>query len=119
VIAMTSKRGTERGAVTAEFAVALPVVVLLLVAILTLGAASSAQMRALDAARSGARALAIGQTEAEAASAAQQVGGMDVSVTIERDGSWITVVATKPVVGGWLARLPLRATGTATAWLEP
>lgn len=109
----------EQGSVTAEIAVGLPVVVLLLVAVLTLAAASTAQMRALDAARAGARAVAIGEADAAVASAVARVGGGDADLTIVRDGEWVEVTVTRPVAGGWLADSPLRAKGVATAWVEP
>ncbi|MGO2180660.1 MAG: hypothetical protein ACTH5I_18920, partial [Cellulosimicrobium funkei] len=48
------REGGERGAVTAELAVALPAVVLVLVVVLTLAAAAGAQMRSADAARAAA-----------------------------------------------------------------
>jgi hypothetical protein len=109
----------ERGSVTAELAVGLPVVVLLLVAVLTLAAASTAQMRALDAARAAARALAVGEDEAVARAAALRVGGEDAELALARDGEWVEVTVTRPVGDGWLASAPLRATGEAVAWVEP
>ncbi|MEU2199923.1 TadE family type IV pilus minor pilin [Isoptericola sp. NPDC019482] len=111
--------GGERGAVTAELAVGLPVVVLLLVAVLSLAAASTAQMRALDAARAGARAYAIGEDDAAARLAVAQVGGDDAELSVTRDGTWVRVTVTRPVVGGWFAGAPVRASGDATAWVEP
>ncbi|WP_166845041.1 TadE family type IV pilus minor pilin [Isoptericola sp. BMS4] len=109
----------ERGAVTAELAVGLPVVVLLLVAVLTLTAASTAQMRALDAARAGARAYAIGQDDAEVRRVVDRVGGAEAALGVSRDGDWVRVTVTRPVVGGWFAAAPVRASGEATAWVEP
>jgi hypothetical protein len=109
----------ERGAVTAELAVGLPVVVLLLVAVLSLAAASTAQMRALDAARAGARAYAIGEDDAAARQAVAQVGGDDAELSVARDGTWVRVTVTRPVVSGWFAGAPVRASGDATAWVEP
>ncbi|MCL1872153.1 MAG: pilus assembly protein [Promicromonosporaceae bacterium] len=109
----------ERGAVTAELAVGLPVVALLLVAVLTLGAASGAQLRAQDAARAGARALAIGQDEAQVRAVVARVGGADSRLEVERDGQWVTVSVSRPVGGGWFAHAPLRAGAAATAWVEP
>lgn len=100
---------------TAELALALPAVVVLLVAVLTLGAASTAQMRAADAARAGARAVAVGE---DPAAAVRQVGGPAAQASVTHDGAWVTVRVSAPVVG-WLGGLPLRASGTATAWQEP
>ncbi|WP_277207870.1 TadE family type IV pilus minor pilin [Isoptericola croceus] len=104
---------------TAELAVGMPVVVLLLVAVLTLAAASTAQMRAADAARAGARQVAVSAEPSAVHAAVAQVAGPDAGVTVTRDGEWVRVVVTRPVVGGWFSRGPLRATGEAVAWVEP
>ncbi|ACZ29367.1 hypothetical protein Xcel_0328 [Xylanimonas cellulosilytica DSM 15894] len=112
-------RRPERGAVTAELAIGLPVVVLLLVAVLTIAAASGAQLRALDAARAGARAVAIGQDAATVRAVVDHVGGAGSDLRLEHDGEWVVVEVSRPVAGGWFTRLPLRATGKATAWVEP
>ncbi|PZR51757.1 pilus assembly protein TadE [Xylanimonas oleitrophica] len=119
--ALCSRRptDTERGAVTAELAVGMPVVVLLLVAVLTLAAASSAQMRALDAARAGARALAVGEDEAQVREVVTRLAGPGAELGLLHDGPWVTVHVSRPVAAGWLAHVPLRAGGEATAWLEP
>ena len=109
----------ERGAVTAELAVGLPVVAVLLVAVLTLGAASGAQLRAQDAARAGARALAIGPGESDVRAVVTRVGGAEAATTFARDGDWVTVEVSRPVAGGWFSHAPLRASATATAWVEP
>ncbi|WP_425955235.1 TadE family type IV pilus minor pilin [Xylanimonas sp. McL0601] len=104
---------------TAELAVGLPVVALLLVAVLTLAAASGAQMRAQDAARAGARALAIGQDEEQVRLVIEKVGGPEATARFERDGTWVVVDVSRPVGGGWFASAPLRASAQATAWVEP
>lgn len=116
---MVRRRECEQGAVTAEVAVALPAVVLVLAAVLTLAAASTAQMRALDAARAGARAVAVGEADGVVAATVRRVGGEDVDLTVHREGEWVTVTVTAPVGAGWLSSVPLRADGTAIAWVEP
>lgn len=97
----------------------MPVVVLLLVAVLTLVAASSAQLRAADAARAGARQAAIGHDETAVRAAVTTAGGDRARVTVVDEGDWVRVVVTRPVAAGWLAGLPVRATGEAVAWVEP
>jgi secretion/DNA translocation related TadE-like protein len=57
---MTRRRG-ERGTVTAELALALPSVVLLLGVVLAVGELVAAQVRCLDAARAGVRLAARGE----------------------------------------------------------
>jgi hypothetical protein len=113
------RSSAQRGAVTAEFAVGLPVVVLLLLAVLTVGAASGAHLRVLDAARAGARAVAIGQSEAEVRGVVTQLGGAESTMMLRRDGQWVTVEVVMPVGGGWFSRMPFHASGAATAWVEP
>jgi hypothetical protein len=113
-----AERESERGTVTAELALGLPVVVLVLVAVLTLAAASTAQMRAMDAARAGARAVAIGEQGPAVSAVVTQVGGPEAEMSLAHEGQWVRVTVTRPVAGGWLSG-PLRATGTAAAWAEP
>jgi hypothetical protein len=113
-----AERESERGTVTAELALGLPVVVLILVAVLTLAAASTAQMRALDAARAGARAVAIGEQESAVGAVVARAGGPEAELSLAHEGEWVRVTVTRPVAGGWLSG-PLRATGTAAAWVEP
>ncbi|MCK0118364.1 pilus assembly protein [Isoptericola sp. S6320L] len=116
---MSARDRGERGSVTAELAVGMPVVALLLVAVLTLAAASTAQLRAADAARAGARQAAVSGDLSAAGSAVARVAGGDAEATVTQEGDWVRVVVTRPVVGGWLAHGPLRATGEAVAWVEP
>ncbi|MFV2143654.1 MULTISPECIES: TadE family type IV pilus minor pilin [Isoptericola] len=116
---MSARDRGERGSVTAELAVGMPVVVLLLVAVLTLAAASTAQLRAADAARAGARQAAVSADLGAAHAAVSQVAGADAEATVTRDGEWVRVVVSTSVVGGWFAGAPLRATGEAVAWVEP
>jgi hypothetical protein len=115
---MTRGGRDDRGAVTAELAVGLPVVMLLLVAVLTLVAASTAQLRAGDAARAGARLVAIGESADVVRAAVERVGGEGVQTRLEDEGEWVRVVVTRPVVSAW-ASSPLVATGEAVAWVEP
>ncbi|PFG41897.1 TadE-like protein [Isoptericola jiangsuensis] len=114
-----SRRDRERGSVTAELAVGTPVVVLLLVAVLTLVAASAAQLRAADAARAGARLVAVGEDDAAVRAAVARVGGADATTQVVDEGEWVRVVVTRPLAGGWLAGLPLTADAEAVAWVEP
>jgi hypothetical protein len=113
-----TERGSERGTVTAELAIGLPVVVLVLVAVLTLAAASMARICAVDAARAGARAVAIGEQDAAVGAAVARVGGPGAELALAHEGEWVRVTVTRPVAGGWLSGT-LRATGAATAWAEP
>ncbi|MCG2800904.1 MAG: pilus assembly protein TadE [Cellulomonas sp.] len=111
--------GADRGAVTAELAIGMIAVVAVLAVILAAGAASVARVRCTEAARAGARAASIGRDDAAVRSTVTRVAGADASVSIERqDDGWVVVAVQVPVVDAGLAR-GLRASATATAWLEP
>ncbi|MFB8387188.1 TadE family type IV pilus minor pilin [Microbacterium sp. NPDC055910] len=100
----------DTGAVAAEFAVALPAIVLvLLLAAGALGAASR-HVRLQDAAADAARILARGDPASRATSAvASAVPGAGVAV--HEDGDVVCVTATAPA----LLALTLTATGCALA----
>jgi len=102
--------GDDRGSVVAEFAVALPAVILVL--LLGVGAlgASASQVRLQDAAADAARLAARGETDARvrAVVAQAQPGGIAV---IESRGDLVCVEASAPAP----AALPLRITATSCA----
>jgi len=106
----------DRGSVTAELAVGLPAVVLVLVVVLTVAAAGMAQLRCADGARAGARAAALGSSEA--AADARRVAGDGARIAVASSGGWVTVTVSADVAslpwGG-----PLRASATAVARQEP
>ncbi|MEP6760858.1 MAG: TadE family type IV pilus minor pilin [Sporichthyaceae bacterium] len=96
--------GRERGTVTAETAVVLPALVVVLVLCLWSVTVVGQQLRCIDAARTGARALARGEASAAAGAAAQQAAPDGAIVTL-RVSAGLAVVevrysATLPGVGG-------------------
>lgn len=109
----------DRGSVTAEFAVLLPVVAVLIGVLVTLAASAVAQLRCADAARVAARVAAIGEADAAVASAATRVAGPGARTAVARDDAWVAVTVEAsvgpvlPLVGGLVVR------GTAAAWVEP
>jgi Flp pilus assembly protein TadG len=108
----------DAGSTTAEFAVALPAVVLLLAFLLTLVAAVTVRLQCDDAARAGARSAALGESDAVVVATAQRVaGGGDV--TVERADQWVTVTVGRTVVPGVAGAGGWRITGSATARAEP
>ncbi|WP_250448652.1 TadE family type IV pilus minor pilin [Actinotalea sp. C106] len=109
----------DRGAVTAELALALPAVILVLAVLLVTGAATSAQLRCADGARAGARAAALGMDDSEVAEIARQVTGGAAEVEITRADPWVEVRVSSAVAGGWFTGGPLGLSATATAWVEP
>lgn len=110
------RRG-ERGAVTAELALGLVSVVLVLGGLLAVVAGSAAQLRCLEAARTAARVAALGEGDDVVATAARTVAGPGAAVAVRRDAPWVTVTVTTRPGAGWVA-LPAPS-GTATAWVEP
>lgn len=109
----------ERGSVTAELALALPSVVLVLAAVLLTAAAAGVRLQCAEAARAGARAAAIGVDDAAVAAVARQVAGSGATVTVRRDPPWVEVTVTGSVPGSWLSGGDIGLVGVATAWSEP
>jgi len=108
----------DRGSVTAELAVGLPVVVLLLLVVLGAGTAGVVQQRCAEAARTAARVAAIGEDDAAVRDAAERVAGGGAHVVVARSDGWVTVTVTSalPVPG---VGQGIRLTGRSTAWVEP
>ncbi|GAA2984100.1 Flp pilus assembly protein TadG [Microbacterium terrae] len=101
-------RPDDRGAVAAEFAVALPVVALVLVFGVTMLGVSSAQVRLQDAAADAARLAARGESAARVLDAVESaVAGAQGD--IEQRGDLVCVMAQAPT------RLPLRIAATSCA----
>ncbi|MDN5892988.1 MAG: pilus assembly protein [Nocardioides sp.] len=94
-------RHDERGAVTAETALALPLLVAVTLGMVWMLTFGVAQMKTTDAAREVARALARGEPTAEAVALAERVApGSHVQVTA-RDGTVVVVVTDAvPSPGG-------------------
>jgi hypothetical protein len=104
--------------VTAELALALPAVLLVLVTVLLTVSVGLTQLRCQDAARAGARVAALGVPDADVVAAAQHVGGGGTAVTVVREHPWVTVTVTAAVGAGRLGET-FRLDATATAWVEP
>jgi hypothetical protein len=115
------KGQNDRGSVTAETAVALPALVLVLCAVLWAVGAVTAQLRCVDAARAGARALARGEPPGASQAAAAAAAPRGAVVSMDRDGDMVRVrvesVARPP--GMLLAGLAsVRVRGEAVAAAE-
>jgi hypothetical protein len=106
------------GMVTAELAVAIPAVVLVLAICLAGVTAGVDQIRCVDAARVGARAAARGDSSAAVREAALAAGPAGARVTVVADGARATVTV-EARSGGWGGVLPSwRLVADATAPLE-
>ncbi|MFJ7195601.1 MULTISPECIES: TadE family type IV pilus minor pilin [unclassified Streptomyces] len=105
----------DRGAVTAEAAMAIPVLVVFALTLVWALMAASAQIRCVDAARAGARAAARSEPEAQALEAARSAAPGGAEVAMERTGElWRVRVAASMPGPGPLA-LKLRAEAAALA----
>ena len=105
---------TCRGAVTAEFAVALPAVLLLLALLLAGSAAGVTQLRLEEAARAGARALARGEDAAAVDAIVRRLAGASAASAVASDGGWLSVTVSGKVPGAVGSILPWAL--TARAW---
>ncbi len=98
---MTGRR-SERGAVTAELAVAVPALLLVLALALSAVRLGVDRLRCADAAQVGARLLARGEDEGSARAAAQRVAPRDAVIGMSVAGGRVEVTvrsATPPLLG--------------------
>jgi len=113
----------DRGSATAETAVVLPVLVLLLAVALWMLGLVSAQLRCVEAARAGARAAARGEPAEEVRSRSRAAAGPGAVVDVRLAGPVAVVEVRRRLVPPWgaLARLlPAVTVGAeATVDVEP
>lgn len=118
------RTGRQRGAVTAELALALPILLLVTAGLVWLLAVAVGQIRTVDAARETARALARGDDAAAALALGRQVAPDGVRLSVSQDGDRIVVTARGRIAGpgGLFRSLPgaeLRAEAIAAAEDRP
>jgi Flp pilus assembly protein TadG len=89
----------ERGAVTAELALGLPLVLAVTVGLVWLLAAASAQIRVVDAARESARTVARGDSESAARAIALKIAPTGATVDVVIEGGRVAVTASAGVDG--------------------
>jgi len=103
----------DRGAIIVEFALIVPILLMLLIGIVNFGVAYNTQIALQGAAREGARALALGNSAVDAVNAA---GGVAITVSSQTgcpDGdsdAYATVTTTKDFTFG----IPFVPVGTKT-----
>jgi hypothetical protein len=109
-------QGPDRGSATAELAVSLPALVLLVFVAVTAVGAVRTQLECVDAAREAVRAAARGDSGEQAGGRAAPPGA---SLVVGRDGDVVraTVRTTVHPVGGWLPGIDIVV--TAVAAIEP
>ncbi|MFJ3140931.1 TadE family type IV pilus minor pilin [Streptomyces halstedii] len=108
-------RSPDRGAVTAEAAMAVPVLVAFVLALVWALVAASDQIRCVDAARVGARAAARSESEADVLSAAREAAPHGARVQVERSGELWRVRVESPAPGPGALALTLSAEAAALA----
>ncbi|MFC5265233.1 TadE family type IV pilus minor pilin [Kribbella qitaiheensis] len=120
--ARVCRRRGDRGTVTAEVAILLPVLVGVMILGLSMVGVVTANIRCIDAARDAARATARGEPLASAQHLGQRAAPPDSTITITQQDAEVQVLVTSkphlslPVVGG-LLEVPVRA--EATVQTEP
>ncbi|WP_404391321.1 TadE family type IV pilus minor pilin [Humibacillus xanthopallidus] len=104
-IARRERTSGEAGMVTAELAVAIPAVVLVLALCLAGVTAGIDQIRCVDAARIAARSAARGDTPGAVREVALEAAPSGSTVVVVADGSLVTVTV-EARSGGWGGVLP-------------
>ncbi|MDP9886285.1 Flp pilus assembly protein TadG [Sinomonas atrocyanea] len=105
---------SPRGSVTAEFAVAVPAVILLLGFLLGAVSAAVCQVRVEEAARAGARAVAKGEDPGAVAREIARVAGSGAEHSVDASAGVVTVRVSAAVPGPVAAAAGLRARATAS-----
>jgi len=113
VPARPARARCDRGSVTAETAIALPAVMVVLATVMATGQALVAQVRCVDAARAAARLAARGEPETVSVTQARRLGpaGSDVGIGPGTGGDVVVRVSA-------LVHLPLGLTVPVQATAE-
>ena len=109
----TGRLGGAAGMVTAETAVVLPVLLLVLAGAVAAVTVVGAQLRCVDAAREGARAAARGEDTAVVTALAGRAAPDGAVTTVAADGATVTVTVSADVAP--LGPVPLRVPVSASA----
>lgn len=117
-------RRPERGAVTAELALGLPLLLAVTVGMVWLLAVGAGQVRVVDGAREAARGLARGDPEPVAFERATTVAGEGSRVSAAYASGEVTVTVTRSVSGpgglfGFLPAVALEADAVAAVESAP
>ncbi|RFA08367.1 hypothetical protein B7R54_03345 [Subtercola boreus] len=104
----------DRGTVTAEFAVALPVVLLVLLLSVAALQGAALQVRVVDAAAVAARTLARGDADADADDRVTRLVG-EHSLASGTDGDFVCATVTAPIRFGQFAAAGLEARARSCA----
>lgn len=110
---------SEAGSSTAEVAVLLPAVALLLTVVVSAGMVGGEQVRIQQAASASARELARGTDSPDVVSTAKRIGGSGVAVSLGSKAGYATVLVTSHVFLPLLGEIRLSAAASARRELEP
>jgi len=88
--ARRSGKSSDRGATAVEFALLLPLLLLIVFGLIDFGRAINAQITITQAAREGARALAFGQSTYQSRALSAAIGLSGLTVTAEPDSLGVT-----------------------------
>jgi hypothetical protein len=105
---VSGRIGKDDGSVTAEIAVGLTAVVIVLSSLVAAVSLGQSQLRAVDAAAAGARAAARGETDGQVLGLARRLAGQGAHVSVSEQGSMVRVEVRTAV------RLPLPGAPTVT-----
>ena len=113
-------RRSERGAVTAELALGLPLLLAVTVGLVWMLAAATAQVRVVDAAREAARVAARGDGTEVAQSVGRRIAPRDAEVSVQVAGDEVRAEARARVEGpgglfDFLPGVTVRSTAVAVA----
>ncbi|WP_051427367.1 TadE family type IV pilus minor pilin [Arthrobacter sp. H20] len=108
----------QRGAVTAEVAIALPSLVLLLALLLGAATAGLTQLRLEESARAGAREVARGESADQVEATVRRLAGGQARLALVGDGDWSTVTVSSRVTVPLLDLFGWDLSATATARAE-
>ena len=119
-----AQRRRDAGMVTAETAILLPALAMLLAGLLWVLAAVVGELRCIDAAREADRLAARGDPTSQAVAVGRELSPAGARVAISRRNGRViaTVRARQAPFGGWAGRLtavPLRAVATAADETRP
>lgn len=114
------RAGPDRGAVTAELAMTLPLLLAVTVGLVWLLSVGAAQIRTVDAAREAARALARGDDTGAAVAAGERVAPDGGRITFATAGDRVVATAAAEVDGpggifGFLPSVTVHAEAEALA----
>ncbi|MHA7240155.1 TadE family type IV pilus minor pilin [Arthrobacter sp. TMS1-12-1] len=113
-----SEEGSQRGSVTAEVAVVLPALVVLLALLLTTAQVGAVQLRLEEAARAGAREAVRGESRASVQQTAQRLAGDSATARVTSAGTWTTIDVRARVEGPLVGLMDLELHASASGRKE-